>query len=330
MISIIVPIYNVAKYLKKCLTSIQNQTFTDFEVLMINDGSTDNSQSIASNFTSDQRFKLINKRNGGQSSARNIGLDRCIGEYICFIDSDDFVEPSFLENLYTLLIKEDADIAQCGVNRITEEGRIVPYSYTGLKDSVYTDIHSYIMSSSFVIWNKIYKKELFNGMKFFEGIKFEDYCLAPQIYSRAKKIVSTKDILYNYLWRKESTVNSSQIQYDILKAHKILDNSEFGKSNPTIMSHFFIRQVVGYLIWGIIRYKAHYEDAKEITIWGLNRYPLLYQNVYDEKLPKSKIIWAKILLNKHFKVAQLYSRSYYSFYKIYKVSRKYFSKILSK
>lgn len=143
MISIIVPIYNVERYIRKCLDSIANQTYKDFEVLMINDGSTDRSAEIAETYLHDNRFQLINKSNGGQGQARNIGLEKAKGEYVCFIDSDDFIASEYLEILYGLLKNNSADIAQCGVNRVWENNdRTQAYSYTGLEKAIYTNIFS--------------------------------------------------------------------------------------------------------------------------------------------------------------------------------------------
>ena len=109
-ISVIIPVYNCEKFIEKCLQSLVNQTLTDIEIILVNDGSTDNSQKIIEKF-SDTRIKLINKKNGGQSSARNVGLDVANGEYIGFIDSDDWVDSDFFEKLYNTAKKYNADIS---------------------------------------------------------------------------------------------------------------------------------------------------------------------------------------------------------------------------
>ena len=112
LISIIVPIYNVEKYLRQCLDSIMNQTYRNFECLLINDGSSDNSEDICREYVSkDSRFRYFEKENGGVSSARNLGIEHSKGEYITFIDSDDWVDSDYLEVLYNSLVDERADIA---------------------------------------------------------------------------------------------------------------------------------------------------------------------------------------------------------------------------
>lgn len=311
MISIIVPIYNVERYLRKCLDSIANQTYKEFEVLMINDGSTDRSADIAETYLHDNRFQLINKSNGGQGQARNVGLENAKGEYVCFIDSDDFIALEYLEILYELLKNNNADIAQCGVNRVWENNdRTQAYNYTGLENVIYTNIKKYIEESSFVMCNKLYRIELFEGLCFPEGIKFEDFALAPQIYDRASIIVATQEPLYNYLWRSNSTTTAKKIQPDILKAQEILEKSLFGKSNPKILQKFYLRQVVCSMLWGMFADKQYFNRACEIIEDGIKRYPKLKDNVSDAKVSKVILLWAKIALSRHYKLAQIYARTY--------------------
>lgn len=317
MISVIVPIYNVERYLQKCLDSIANQTYADFEVILVNDGSTDRSAEIAETYLRDNRFKLINKSNGGQGQARNVGLEKAKGEYVCFIDSDDFIAPEYLGKLYELLINNKADIAQCGVSRVWDNNdKSHAYNYTGLNNAVYTDIKKYIEESSFVMCNKLYRIELFKGLRFPEGIKFEDFALAPQIYERASIIVSTKELLYNYLWRSDSTTTAKKIQPDILKAQDILEKSEFGKHNQDMLQKFYLRQVVCSLLWEMFADKQYINQACKIIENGIKRYPHLRDNVKDSKVSKVKLLWAKILLNNHYKLAKVYARTYSWLYAI--------------
>ena len=174
-ISVIIPVYNCEKFIEKCLQSLVNQTLTDIEIILVNDGSTDNSQKIIEKF-SDTRIKLINKKNGGQSSARNVGLDVANGEYIGFIDSDDWVDSDFFEKLYNTAKKYNADIA------MTDFIRIGPTKYKKRlnisEEKIYEKIENKIKIANALkegcIWNKIYKKEILTGLKFNEGMYFED------------------------------------------------------------------------------------------------------------------------------------------------------------
>ncbi len=320
IISIIVPIYNVEKYLAKCLDSIKNQTFQDLEVLMIDDGSTDNSGEIAKTYLTDNRFKYIHTENNGQGAARNKGLDIATGNYVCFIDSDDFISPEYIMALLNLLATNDADIAQCGVNRVWEDGKIKPYAFTGLEKKVFTDIKKYIATSSFVMVNKLYKISLFDGLRFPGKVKFEDFVLAPQVYERATSIVSTDLRLYNYLWRSNSTTTQIKIQTDILKAFHILESSSFGQHNPDLMHIFFVRQVVGSLIWAMAQQFDEYKDEiKNIMSNAVKQYPQLREYIMQEYIGKHKVFFGKQLVAGNYKMAHYYVMGYT---KVYNLLRK--------
>lgn len=310
MISVIVPIYNVEKYLNRCLDSIKNQSYSDFEVLMIDDGSTDRSQDIARSYLHDTRFKLYSQPNQGQGAARNKGLDNINGDYICFIDSDDYIEVSFLETLLNSITHNCADIAQCGVMRVWENGRKVIVKAHESGDAVYTDIDSYIRTASFSICNKIFKAGLFDNLRFPEGIKFEDFALAPQVYSRAKKIASISPRLYNYLWRNDSTTTAVKIQPDILKAQVVLEKSEIGRNNAELMAIFFVRQVMGSMLWGMIQNNEYDDSVKAIMQDGKEKYPQLGQTIDNKTIGAGKSMWGHLLLNGHYRLAGLYARMY--------------------
>ena len=123
MISVIIPIYNVEKYLCRCLDSIISQSYKDLEIILVDDGSPDNSPSICDSYArNDNRIKVIHKTNGGLSAARNTGLKYAMGDFISFIDSDDYIEPKMYEILFNLITKFDSDISMCGCNVISENG----------------------------------------------------------------------------------------------------------------------------------------------------------------------------------------------------------------
>lgn len=316
MISIIIPIYNVEDYLSSCLDSIKIQTYSDFEVLMVNDGSKDSSRDIAESFLSDCRFRLFNQINKGQGAARNIGLDNAKGDYICFVDSDDSIDPQFLEKLLQALTENNADIASCSVFRVWANGQKRLYDFTGTEDQVYTDIGAYLKTGSFVMWNKIYRRNLFDGLRFPEGIKFEDFALAPQIYSRAKKIVSIKDALYNYLWRNDSTTTKQLVQPDILRAQRVLEISEFGKTNSDILEIYFIRQVVGSLLWSMCMVNRPNSEIAPIVQSCLEKYPEISYKIRREFIGKHKSLFGRLLLKKNYRSAKIYSITYDKTYRL--------------
>ncbi len=215
-ISIIVPVYNVEKYLENCIDSILNQTFKDFELILVNDGSIDNSLEICKHYKNiDDRIYIINKKNGGLSSARNAGLDIAKGEYIGFVDSDDYIHPQMYEILYDQIIKNKADISMCEFKKVSEfnknelANKVVLNKEAEIlnnKEAVYklgeNDSVTYV-----VAWNKLYKKSLFNNVKFKEGIIHEDEYIIHRLLYQAKKIVYIKEKLHFYLQREGSIMN---------------------------------------------------------------------------------------------------------------------------
>lgn len=169
-ISIIIPVYNVAKYLPECLESILNQTFQDFEVICVNDGSKDNSLEILEEYgKKDNRIKIITKENGGAGSARNKGLEFAEGKYIQFLDGDDYFEPQMLEKLYNLAKEYKAEISVCSSRKVDDEGNITesrnpnspinldrtPFKRLFSKKDFSDEIFSLIGT---IPWNKLYKK----------------------------------------------------------------------------------------------------------------------------------------------------------------------------
>lgn len=225
-ISIIVPVYNSEKTLAKCIDSILNQTFQDFELILINDNSSDNSLKICEEYTKkDLRVKVINhEKNLGVSAARNSGLDIAIGEYIGFVDSDDYIEQKMYEILYKNITSDDnIDISVCNINNFDnkKENKINKKVILNSKICM-----KYLFSGkllSLYIFNKLYKKKLFDNIRFPVGKIFEDTIITPQIFHCADKIVYNTQKLYNYVKNTESiTHNINKSKYK-----NIIDSGKF-------------------------------------------------------------------------------------------------------
>ena len=221
MLSVIIPVYNVENYLRECLESVINQTLKDIEIICIDDGSTDNSLNILKEYSKkDKRIKIITKENGGQATARNLGIRQCQGDYIAFIDSDDFIEPTMLEKLYSKAKDNNLDIAMCKIatyNNQTEEIKDnVWYYMLGVFRDFEKEIFSHKDTKEFTCniavtpYNKIYKTSLLkeNNILFPEGLIFEDEKFFYDTYLRAKRVSIVDEFLYYYrINRKGSTVN---------------------------------------------------------------------------------------------------------------------------
>lgn len=224
-ISIIVPVYNVEKYLNKCLDSILAQTFEDYELLLIDDGSSDKSGNICDEYEKkDKRVKVFHKENGGQSSARNAGIDAACGEYIGFIDSDDYIDNDMFEQLYNDVTKNDADVAVCGIyncysNVVRLECSKNIYRIVDNEEALRLVLESKIVSVH--ACNKLFKKECFAEDRFPVGMTSEDAYIIPEILSKCKKIVINTTAKYYYVHRSNSTTSScfNESDYGVVKAY---------------------------------------------------------------------------------------------------------------
>lgn len=207
MISVIVPIYKVEPYLIRCIKSIQNQTYTQVEIILVDDGSPDNCGKICEEFAAkDERICVIHKENGGLSDARNAGLSVAKGEYIAFVDSDDYIAPTFLETLYKHLVETDSDVALCSYQVVAgeevsikqdKEPLVSVYDRKELLLNLYDANHE--DATFFIVaWNKLYKRSLWEQVRFPKGKIHEDEATTYQVFDLCKKGVYVKVPLYGY------------------------------------------------------------------------------------------------------------------------------------
>ena len=229
-ISVIVPIYKVEQYLDRCLTSLVKQTINDkIEIILVDDGSPDNCGKISERYAKMyENIKVIHKENGGLSSARNAGINIAKGKYLCFIDSDDFIEKDMLEYLLDKAQKFNSDIAACGYDVIynNEKNQQVMRIQS---DTVYSqkqamDIHLFTGYLDDVAWNKLYKIELFKKIKFSEGKLYEDMIIMPQILKISKVISIHPDVKYHYCKRNDS-IGGKEFNKDTYSLIEACDNN---------------------------------------------------------------------------------------------------------
>lgn len=211
-ISIIIPIYNVERYLRQCIDSILAQTFTDFELLLIDDGSPDGCPAICDEYAEkDARIRVFHKQNGGVTSARNKGLNNANGNWIIYIDGDDWIEPTYVEELYNTAINNEADIAICAFRFVYEDGSSVIEHPTIWDDNKQASLNRYIASIWTTACGTIQKSSLYkdNGVQSPKDLTFcEDFHLMVRLCYFANKVVSINRPLYNYRQRSSSIVHS--------------------------------------------------------------------------------------------------------------------------
>lgn len=283
-VSVIVPVYNVEKYLRQCLDSIINQTLKEIEILCINDGSTDSSPEILKEYEEkDSRIKIINKKNAGLSAARNQGLELAKGEYVSFIDSDDWINETFCEALYTAAKKYDSDIACGGIVRVTgkrQRNKLIYKKEEFTKDTdkknrlTKTPVFSYV-------WNKIYKREslIKSGVTFPVGRVFEDVTWSIKAIYYLNGVVTTPSALYYYRKTPTSIMSAkseknakdyAQSEKEMLEFAKennlkLLDGYKYSKRDKyqflgvTILKRFYYYpDIIEYCLFGFIPvYKGH-------------------------------------------------------------------------
>lgn len=235
-VSVVVPVYNVEKYIGKCMRSLTNQTLQDIEIIIVNDGSTDGSIDIVKEYAKDNpRIKIYNKENGGLSDARNYGLKKATGKYIAFLDSDDYITTDCYETMYEKAIKERSDLVECNFYWAypKTERRVKAKEDIGEK---YSDKNEMIEKARVVAWNKLYKKELLDrtGIEFPRGLRYEDieffYKLVPYI----EGVSFIKKPMIYYVQRKSSIANTQNEKtkdifevfehvFEYYKEHQIYD-----------------------------------------------------------------------------------------------------------
>lgn len=251
-ISIIVPIYNVEKYLEKCINSIINQTYRELEIILVDDGSTDGCPNICDEYKKkDERIKVIHKENGGLSDARNVGIENSTGRYICFIDSDDIISSKFVEILYGLCLEYNADIVECDYIKFNEEKEIQELRNSDKSVEIINNKEMmrrlYNVKTALrttIVCNKLYKSELFSEIKFPKGKLHEDEFTTYKIIYKSNITVVINQKLYFYRKNNESIMGKkfNEKRYDALIAFN--ERKEFFKKNNDI--EFYNKSDVRY------------------------------------------------------------------------------------
>ena len=229
-ISVIIPVYNTSIYLRQCLDSVLNQDFDDYEVICVNDGSTDNSLEILREYEKkSSKIKVVDQINSGVATTRNTALKNASGDFLAFLDSDDFIKENYLSKLYNTALNTGSDIVICNFYRYYEQTNFAKPVFYKFRRGQFDEyeilkglipdnlIHSYL-------WNKLWRREIFEGHNIFPNMKFEDLAIMSELIYKANKITVIPDALYYYRIRKTSIVRSIslQTQNDYLKAYAFI------------------------------------------------------------------------------------------------------------
>lgn len=222
LVSIIVPVYNTEKYLPRCIDGILNQSHSNIEIILVNDGSVDNSGSICEAYgVKDMRIQVIHKENGGPSEARNVGIDAASGEYITFIDSDDFVHIDYVKTMLLISEKHNCDVVQCAL----EIGQNDNFTLRRQSDGVNIFDHVAVFRGRMLKiapCGKLYKKRLFSFLRFPVGKKFEDEFVTYKAIYFARRIAILQSFLYYYYQSHNSVMrnSNSEVRLDFLDAYE--------------------------------------------------------------------------------------------------------------
>ena len=283
MISVIVPVYKVEKYLEKCVNSILAQRFTDFELILIDDGSPDECGVICDSFTQrDNRVRVIHQKNAGQAAARNVGISISRGEYIAFIDSDDYVTADYLETLVSFIQKYQCDLAMCGhriVHEVDEEG-ICDEKDSQMQcmdnDELWDEIFGRLNNA---VWNKLFKKELLQGILFPEDLGHgEDLIFNLEYILRCKTAVKTNKECYFYRKRSDSITTSSFSPRKLKeieskdRALEIVENAHPAQLSNAKKYCFRARMNVIRAIYKAKKDQAYSEQLKQYRVYVCSNY----------------------------------------------------------
>ena len=300
-ISIVVPCYNMEKKVKRCISSIKKQSYKEFEVLMIDDGSKDKTKEVIKKaIATDKRFKYYYKKNGGLSSARNYGLERATGKYICFIDSDDYIEKDYLKELYNSIIENDSDISICYFSRVYENKTNINHIEDGFSNLIKFP----------AAWNKLYKTSLFkdNDINYPIGKWYEDLGTFPKLYMISNNVSIIEKSLYNYIQNSASIMHTYDDRiyqmYDIIEdiesfAKKKRLYSKY-KNNLEFMNIYHV--LVGTKYRASFRKDFDIETVKSILNYVEKKYPKWYRNNDAKKLSFIFRVFLYLISKKHFKI----------------------------
>lgn len=255
LVSIIIPIYNMEKYLKRCLDSVLAQTYANTEILLIDDGSTDRSKEIVASYQ-DSRIHYYYKENGGQASARNLGLEKMTGEYVIMVDSDDYIHPNLISRCMEEVHIQAVDLVVFTSYNVNQAGN---------KQYIPRSRGVFILDAGPVPWNKFYLASLWKDCRFPEDSWYEDLGIVPVVCLKAKHAIIIQDALYYYQVDREDSQSNQQDPQKFLDVAKMLENVQQELENPGLLKQNQVALAylyIEHLIYRIVLRKAIYVKNK--------------------------------------------------------------------
>ena len=314
-LSIIVPVYGVEKYIDKCLNSLVKQSLKEIEIIVVNDGTKDNSQKIIDKYVKKypDKIKSYIKENGGQGSARNYGLKKTTGEYIGYVDSDDFVEKDMYKKLYNKAKENNYDIVVCGNYNVSEDYQ--NKNIDAFINNYNTDLEN-IFFGKMAVWNKIYKRDILikNKLEFKEKVWYEDLAFTLKAIMNSNTFAFIDEPLYDYLIREGSTMNNSNVKRnleileafdDILSYIKHNKKEEyFDKVEFLAIDHIYISAIVRILKANADN-KIKKETVNELICYMNKNFPNYKNNEYVNTLSRNRKIIYKLINLKMYNLVNL-------------------------
>lgn len=274
-ISLVIAVYNVENFLEQCINSILNQTYKDIEIILVDDGSKDMSGKICDEYAKkDNRIKVIHKENGGTSTARNCGIDHATGQYITFIDSDDFIEKNACKLLHNAIKKSNTNYVMANYRFTTHDGRKWDKPCLDIKEDSYIELNDYKKSFSLMtsaICIKLFKTDFIkdNHIRFKEGYIAEDAIFTTYCYTHSPKSYIIKDIIYNYRQNNKNETNSTNCSKEyfqkINESYKLIYDI-FRKTDNIGYYRFFCARIMPYIMCKIIDTNQLKDDGELLEI----------------------------------------------------------------
>ena len=289
LVSIVIPVYNVEKYIRECLDSVINQTYTNLQIILVDDGSTDNSGNVCDEYAEkDNRITVIHQKNAGAGAAKNTGLDLVKGENLSIIDSDDYLELDMYETMINIMNSHNVDVVQCLFRSIFVDGQICSDNIEVGKKSSSVYLKEYIYDWKYALfWNKLYKTTLLKDIRFPVGRKIDDEFFTYKVISNGNSVYVCDKIFYNYRMRKSSVMNNNN--QDRLINDRIdcfVERYKFIKENRPNLAKKFYEHLSDVLLY--YKSQANSEELKQKLDKLIEIYPHHKPNIFKRLLNKKK------------------------------------------